>query len=286
MSQGEKPGNSKRRGNGFLRAKLRHVVLTRTANRLTLGILGRRHMAQSIEVRTVELRIPHWPRCHDGIRIAHLSDFHLGDLMPVERAVDAVNRVAMLRPDLVACTGDVVDLEMDGVGPLLAAMGSIGAPLGRYLVLGNHDHLDDGAALATLAGRHGLQVLDGHVVAAGDAETPLLVGGVDWGRTVGELDARVDALPRVPHLLLAHNPKAFHASARRGSALTLSGHTHGGQVAWKGKPRVNFSFAHRLNAGLYERNGCSLYVNVGAGAWFPLRLHCAPEVVLVTVRCG
>jgi predicted MPP superfamily phosphohydrolase len=192
----------------------------------------------------------------------------------------------MLRPDLVACTGDVVDLEMDGVGPLLAAMGSIGAPLGRYLVLGNHDHLDDGAALATLAEKHGMQVLDGRVVAAGDAETPLLVGGVDWGRTVGELDGRVDALPRVPHLLLAHNPKAFHASARRGIALTLSGHTHGGQVAWKGKPRVNFSFAHRLNAGLYERNGCSLYVNVGAGAWFPLRLHCAPEVVLVTVRCG
>jgi len=286
MSQGEKPGNSKRRGNGFLRAKLRHVVLTRTANRLTLGILGRRHMAQAIEVRTVELRIPHWPRCHDGLRIAHLSDFHLGDLMPVERAVDAVNRVAMLRPDLVACTGDVVDLEMDGAGPLLAAMGAIGAPLGKYLVLGNHDHLEDGAALAKLAEKHGMQVLDGRVVAAGDAETPLLVGGVDWGRTVGELDGRVDALARVPHLLLAHNPKAFHASARRGIALTLSGHTHGGQVAWKGKPRVNFSFAHRLNAGLYERNGCSLYVNVGAGAWFPLRLHCAPEVVLVTVRCG
>jgi predicted MPP superfamily phosphohydrolase len=286
MAQGEKPGKSKRRGNGFLRAKLRHVVLTRTANRLTLGILGRRHMAQAIEVRTVELRIPHWPRCHDGIRIAHLSDFHLGDLMPVERAVDAVNRVAMLRPDLVACTGDVVDLEMDGAGPLLAAMGAIGAPLGKYLVLGNHDHLDDGAALAKLAEKHGMQVLDGRVVAAGDAETPLLVGGVDWGRTVGELDGRVDALARVPHLLLAHNPKAFHASARRGIALTLSGHTHGGQVAWKGKPRVNFSFAHRLNAGLYERNGCSLYVNVGAGAWFPLRLHCAPEVVLVTVRRG
>jgi predicted MPP superfamily phosphohydrolase len=91
MSQGEKPGNSKRRGNGFLRAKLRHVVLTRTANRLTLGILGRRHMAQPIEVRTVELRIPHWPRCHDGVRIAHLSDVHLGDLMPVDRAVDEVN---------------------------------------------------------------------------------------------------------------------------------------------------------------------------------------------------
>ena len=272
--------------NGFLRAKIRHALLTRTADRLTLGALGRRHRAQPIEVRTLELRIPGWPRAHDGVRIAHLSDFHLGELMPAERAIDAVERVAMLRPDLVACTGDVVDLEVAGVAPLLAAMGAVRAPLGRYLVLGNHDHLDDGPGLAALAADHGLVVVHGTVVPAGDASSPLLVGGVDWARTVRGLDAMVDALPCAPHLLLAHNPKAFHAAARRGVPLTLSGHTHGGQVAWKGRPRANFSFTHRLSAGLYERNGCALYVNVGAGAWFPLRLHCAPEVVVITVQSG
>jgi predicted MPP superfamily phosphohydrolase len=96
----------------------------------------------------------------------------------------------------------------------------------------------------------------------------------------------VAELPQTPHLLLAHNPKAFHAAARRDIPLTLSGHTHGGQVAWKGKPRANVSFAHRLSAGLYQRNGCSLFVSVGAGAWFPLRVHCAPEVLVITVRRG
>jgi predicted MPP superfamily phosphohydrolase len=276
------------RSNLFLRAKIRHIVLTRTADRLTLGILGRRHRAQPIEVRTVELCIPQWPQAYDGVRIAHLTDFHLGELMHVGQALDAVERLACLKPDMVACTGDVVDLDLHGMGAeeLLSAMGSMEAPLGRFLVLGNHDHLDDGHMLAAMASMRGLQVLHGAVVPVGDASDPLLVGGVDWASTVRALDQRVAELSQTPHLLLAHNPKAFHAAARRDIPLTLSGHTHGGQVAWKGKPRANVSFAHRLSAGLYQRNGCSLFVSVGAGAWFPLRVHCAPEVVVITVRRG
>jgi predicted MPP superfamily phosphohydrolase len=277
---------AKARGNGYLRAKLRHVVLTRAADRLTLGVLGRRHRRQAIEVRSIEVTCPRWPRAFDGVRIAHLTDFHLGDLMPLDRAVDAVERLGALRPDLVACTGDVVDLDSHGAEPLLAAMGAMPAPLGRFLVLGNHDHLDDGHMLASLAVMRGMQVLDGQVAAVGEGGEPLLVGGVDWGRSVRELDRRVRALPQVPHLLLAHNPKAFHAAARAGVALTLSGHTHGGQVAVPGRPRLNVSFAHRLSAGTYLRSGCSLFVSVGAGAWFPLRVHCSPEVVMVTVRRG
>jgi predicted MPP superfamily phosphohydrolase len=258
----------------------------RAPDRLTLGILGRRHRAQEIALREVELRVPGWPASRDGLRIAHLSDFHLGDLMPVGRAVEAVERIARRRPDLVACTGDVVDLDVDGCEPLLEAMGAVQAPFGRFLVLGNHDHLHDAAELVAMAEVHGLRVPHGQVMRAGDAADPLLVGGVDWGRTVRELDRAVDALPAVPDLLLAHNPKAFHAAARRGIPLTLSGHTHGGQVAFPGRPRANLSFAHRLSAGHYRRRDCALFVNVGAGAWFPLRLHCAPEVVLLTVRRG
>ena len=274
------------RGNGYLRARIRHLVVTRAADRLTLGILGRRHRAQEIALREVELRVPGWPASRDGLRIAHLSDFHLGDLMPVGRAVEAVERIARRRPDLVACTGDVVDLDVDGCEPLLEAMGAVQAPFGRFLVLGNHDHLHDAAELVAMAEVHGLRVPHGQVMRAGDAADPLLVGGVDWGRSIGVLDRAVDRLPRAPDLLLAHNPKAFHAAARRGIPLTLSGHTHGGQVAFPGRPRANLSFAHRLSAGHYRRRDCALFVNVGAGAWFPLRLHCAPEVVLLTVRRG
>lgn len=276
----------KRRSGGFLRAKLRHLVLTRTADHLTLGSLSRRHCAQPIEVRTLEVHCAGWPRDYDGMRIAHVTDFHLGHLMPVARAIDAVERIGALRPDLLACTGDVVDLEMDGAEPLLAAMGAVQAPMGRFLVLGNHDHLDNGAMLGGLAVMRGVQHLDGTVAATGRTDAPMLVGGIDWGRSARVLARRVERLPQVPHLLLAHNPKAFPAAAALGVALTLSGHTHGGQVAVKGRPRANLSLGHRLSAGVYHRQGRALFVSVGAGSWFPVRVHCAPEVVLLTVRCG
>ena len=119
----------KARGNGFLRAKIRHAVLTRAADRLSFGVLGRRHRRQAIEVRSVELRSPRWPARWDGVRIAHLTDVHLGHLMEPGRAVDAIARLSLLRPDMVACTGDVVDLELEGAEPVLAAMGAIEAPL-------------------------------------------------------------------------------------------------------------------------------------------------------------
>jgi hypothetical protein len=277
---------SKARGNGFLRAKIRHAVLTRAADRLSFGVLGRRHRRQAIEVRSVELRSPRWPARWDGVRIAHLTDFHLGHLMEPGRAVDAIARLSLLRPDMVACTGDVVDLELEGAEPVLEAMGAVEAPLGRWLVLGNHDHLDDPRSLVSMASACGIETLHGEVRAVGGGRDALRVGGVDWGRTMRILDRSVDALPEVPDLLLSHNPKAFHAAARRGVAITLSGHTHGGQVAFPGRPKANISFAHRLTAGTYARAGCTLFVSVGAGAWFPLRVHCAPEVVLVTVRRG
>lgn len=270
----------------FLRAKVRHLLLTKTADKLTLGSLTRRHARQPIELREVTVRAAGWPHAFDGLRIAHVTDFHLGHLMPVDRAVEAVQRVAACKPDLLACTGDVVDLECDGVEPLLAAMGAVTAPLGRFLVLGNHDHLDSNHMIEGLARMRGLEVLHGEVTTVDGQRGGLRVGGVDWHRSAAGLRRSVAALPQVPHLLLAHNPKAFFAAADRGVALTLSGHTHGGQVALKARPKANLHIGSRLSAGTYHRRGHALFVSVGAGAWFPVRLNCPPEVVLLTVRCG
>lgn len=268
----------------YLSARFRHMLLTRAADGLTMGRLKRRHASQEIELRQVELKAQGWPKAFDGIRIAHLTDFHVGHLMPAPRAVEAVERIGALKPDLLACTGDVVDLDCTGVEPVLAAMGAVQAPLGRYLVLGNHDHLDSAKMVGGMARMRGLQLLDGEVVTVGEGHTRLRIGGVDWNRTLSKIRKSVAALPETPHLLLAHNPKTFPSAADRGVALTLSGHTHGGQVALKKRPRANLAIACRLNSGIYHRRGHALYVSVGAGAWFPMRVNCPAEVVLITVR--
>lgn len=367
-----KDGARSKRGK-LTRAKIRHFLFTVAPDRLMRGLLKRRHLACPIDLREVTVHVPSWPEAWEGLRIAHVSDFHLGELMPLDRALDLIDRVAKARPDMLACTGDVVDLEWHGSEPLLAAMGAVPARFGRYLVLGNHDHLDDPKALARAAAREGLRVLDGDVdelprepkprggrggraaiesraalarsapsAAAGagahGAEAPaherteLRIGGIDWGRTKKELAARVTSLKATPDLLLAHNPKAFAAAVRLGVPLTLAGHTHGGQMSLptrtilprpratpvvdatamvshelapthgdaigaidpglpgdpgsEARPRHAALARNRVRAlrrGLYAQGQSRLFINVGAGSWFPARVNCPAEVVMLTV---
>lgn len=271
----------------FRKAQVRHLVLTVAADRLSGGRLLKRHLAQETVVRRVDVRHPNWPAAFDGLTIAHLSDFHLGRLMPVERAVAIVERAGELSPDLIACTGDVVDLHHDGVEPVFAAMAACGATHGAFLVLGNHDHLDSDRAIARLARRAGVATLrDGTATVAARGGT-LTIAGVNWSRSLAACDRRVrHAAGGGCDLLLSHNPKSFRAAAGLGVPLTLAGHTHGGQVAVPRRPRTNLAFSHRLNSGLYREADSFLYVTSGLGAWFPLRINCPPEIALVTVRRG
>lgn len=349
-------GAAPKRGGGKLaRAKLRHFFFTVAPDRITRGLLRRRHLERPIELREITLHVPDWPEKYQGLRIAHVSDFHLGELMPMTKALEVVGRVEKAKPDLLACTGDVVDLEWQGAQPLLEAMGSVEAPLGRFLVLGNHDHLDDPASLVRAARRRGLVVLEDEVVdamerarggrggpgvaaaaprgaratadeAAEASSSPgaLRVGGIDWARTPRELGVRLERLRKRPDLLLAHNPKAFPAAARLGVPLTLAGHTHGGQVGLPDrtvKPRVVMTpvgpigvqpagdastgatgakndpvaLALRraapaqarlraLRRGLYAQGPSRLFVNVGAGSWFPARVNCPAEILMLTIE--
>jgi predicted MPP superfamily phosphohydrolase len=197
----------------------------------------------------------------------------------------------------------MVDLECDGAEPLFAAMMAIDAPLGAYMVIGNHDLLDDAPQVRVMATEAGVRVLDDEVVhiprsaarlphvgidahgLAGDH--PLVIAGIDWDKSVTGLATRIDRIANEnPLLLLAHNPKAFLPAARSGIPLILSGHTHGGQIASKKRPGVNLAVAHRHSAGFYHRDVSTLFVTVGTGSWFPLRVQCPAEVVVITCRAA
>lgn len=264
-------------------------MLTLTADRLTFGALSRRHALLPIEEKAIELRLPTWPLAYDGLRIAHVSDFHLGHLMSSERAIATLEAVRRLKPDLVACTGDVVDLDVEPAQPVLEAMAGCGAPLGSLLVLGNHDHLDHPRRLARVAEEAGVTVLHDQVALLGTPGARLRIGGVDWARTIGQCGRRVGRAwnaGRGIDLLLSHNPKSFVAAARLGVPLTLSGHTHGNQFAMRKSPKPPPRFSRRLTAGLYRRGDSALFVTVGLGSWFPLRVNCPPEIAVLTVRRG
>jgi predicted MPP superfamily phosphohydrolase len=227
-----------------------------------------------------------WPAAFDGLRIGHVSDFHLGDLLPLERALQVVERLAEQQPDLVACTGDVVDLHVDEAPELLAALANVGAPLGSALVLGNHDELHCPDAISTMASHAGCILLRNEAVQYARGEGKLIVAGLDWSRSEAGCRRLLDLTcgDDASHLLLAHNPRAFRRASEMGVALTLAGHTHGGQVALRNRPAANLAAARRHTAGLYEKGASRLYVTAGVGAWFPLRLNCPAEIAMLTMR--
>lgn len=294
-------------GNGgkYHRARIRHFLFTVGPNRLSGGRIFRRHLAQETIVREVEVASPRWPRAFDGLRIGHVSDFHLGDLLPLERALAIVDLLKAQEPDLVACTGDVVDLHHDEAGPLLDALAAIGAPLGSALVLGNHDELHCRETVSRLARQAGVTLLQNEMIEAAHNGQRLSIAGIHWAKTVKACRRQIDATcglggeaggggiadqaasgeSLIPQLLLSHNPKAFLRAAELGIPLTLAGHTHGGQVAIRRQAPASKAYSTRQQrAGLFHEGLSRLYVTSGVGAWFPLRINCPSEIAMITMR--
>lgn len=285
-SRTERREQSKQRAK-YRRAKIRNFLFTVGPNRLSGGRFSRRHLACDVCVREVEITSPRWPKAFDGLRIGHVSDFHLGELLPLDKALDVVETLREQEPDIVACTGDVVDLHHHEARPLLDALAGVDAPLGSALVLGNHDELHCAEQLSRLAHEAGLLVLHNQAIEINRNGEHLLLAGIDWAKNAEQCTRHVDeACGEHADLLLSHNPKAFHRASQIGIPLTLAGHTHGGQVAMRKRPNTNLAFAHKLSAGVFEHGPSRLFVTTGVGAWFPLRINCPAEIAMITMRHG
>jgi uncharacterized protein len=244
-----------------------------------------------VRLRTLDVPLPGLPQELDGLRIAHLSDFHFG--LPSRGAVAAERAIAWVEernPDLVAITGDLVSRPR-GESLLREQLGRLERP---FVVLGNHDveHSRDPFSRAA-----GLTDLTPARLLVDESETVELRGrrvqvvGVDprayrqrrsrpWELADDSADLRI-LLCHFPYVLSFLPPGAFD--------LVLSGHMHDGQIALPlGRDR-KFRFAHpsvRFATGLYERPGGTMHVSPGLGTTFvPFRFFARPEATeLVLTR--
>lgn len=247
-----------------------------------------------VRVRRVELRLDRWPRTYDGFRLALIADLHAGT---AHAGLDRVQQVAELvdceGPDLVALLGDFVDHEAafaDAVRPVdvAQALGRIRAPLGLVAVLGNHDWRTGGETVRAALRGAGIDVLENEARLLRDARTPVWVAGLaDATERTPDTAAALAPVPEDAALIvLSHDPDLFPSVPDR-AALTVSGHTHGGQVAIPFlRSRVTPSlFGDRYVAGHVEERGRHLFVSRGLGtSTFPVRFGSPPEVVILTLR--
>ncbi len=236
-----------------------------------------------------EIAMPGLDPAHDGLRVAQLSDLHVGTLTPVERVRAAIAVANRFRPDLVVLTGDYLTKDRGGVSLMLEQLGGLEAP--TVATLGNHDRWVDPQGAAAALGKLGYGVLVNENTTLTLRGAPFTVVGVDdlWTRTADPVRA-MKGVPRKGSVLhLAHVPKtAEHLAIWGRPMLVLSGHTHGGQV---NVPLLMSAFrfiAHEpYNQGLYQVEKVQLYVNRGVGnVGLALRVNAPPEVSLLTLRCA
>jgi hypothetical protein len=224
----------------------------------------------------------------EGYRIGQLSDVHCGPNVPEGKVSSWVARLNALNLDLVTVTGDLITHGSSHVEAVARALGGLRAKDGAFACMGNHDYFTDGEHLARELERRGLHVLRNRGVVVERGAARLYVAGVDdtW-TSRDDLGRALAKRPEgVPTVLLAHDPDVFPQAEARAVELTLSGHTHGGQLAVPGVRRLSLArFITRWTAGLYRRGRSWLYVNRGAGTTGPpVRLGAAPELAVITLR--
>ena len=243
--------------------------------------------ANSLSVERVEIPLPRLPKKLDGFRVLHLSDIHHSPFTGLEHISRAIAVTNELSPDLIALTGDFVSHEAEYIEPMARALSELKAKHGVYACLGNHDHWTDPEAVTRHLEANGVRVLTNEGFRLESADASFWLCGVD-DHMVGKTDlaaALKGAFPDEFKLMLAHNPVIFRRAARAGVDLTLSGHTHGGQVRVRDADQR--LIRRRRTAGLHRIKSSHIYITRGIGTVvLPVRFQCPPEISVLELRCA
>lgn len=258
------------------------------------------------QLKKIPLAFNNLPAAFKGLKIAHISDIHIGSLQDRKAVEAGVELIMKQRPDIVLFTGDLVNNKASEMDGWTDVFGRINAPLGVYSILGNHDYGDyvawpsQGAKennLSTLkqihAGMGWRLLMNEHVLLERGGEKIALLGIENWGAKgrfpkYGKMQEAYSGTEKVPFkILMSHDPSHWDAQVKTEYAdidLMLSGHTHGMQFGME-NPFFKWSpvqWMYRQWAGLYEDGQQKLYVNRGFGfIGYPGRVGILPEITLL-----
>jgi predicted MPP superfamily phosphohydrolase len=249
--------------------------------------------SRRLEVRRLVVTRPDLPPWLEGLTIAQISDLHVGPQTSRRHLQRVARAVRDASPELIAVTGDLVDDFPRDAERYAAALGSLAAPLGVFAIPGNHEVYTGWQELRPRLEALPLTLLVNRGVIVGrNGGQFAVVGTGDPAAGSGSLAPDIErSLAGVPPgsfvLALAHNPALWPSLAARGVALTLSGHTHWGQLAF---PRLGWSLASpflELAMGAHARGGSALYIHPGTNYWgIPFRLGHAAQVAILELRRG
>jgi len=251
---------------------------------LAYGTFIQRHQ---LYLREQKLDVPDLPPDLDGLRMVQLTDIHLSPFLSrteLQRAVDMANET---RANIAVVTGDLITTWRDPLDDCLDILAGLRADAGVFGCMGNHEiyaHAEDYTERE--GARRGLRFLRRTAALLRFGNATLNLAGVDYQRKGRRYLAGAEKLvvPGAFNVLLSHSPDVFPVATRKGYALTIAGHTHGGQIRMEIlNADINPArFYTPYVDGLYRRGAASIFVSRGIGTIaVPARLGAPPEVALL-----
>ncbi len=236
--------------------------------------------ARDIELEIVEVKINNLKQPYSMVQI---SDIHIGGLIDKNFIKSLVDKVNILKPDVVVITGDLVDTKLDFAKPALDELKNIQSKFGTYFIVGNHEYFHGVQPIINYVNSLGIKTLENENVYIGQKDVGFYLCGVydrfgdKYGAYKPDINKALENTQNEPIVLLAHQPKYVNEIETKGIDLILCGHTHGGQI-------FPFNFLVKLQQpyvrGLHIHNEFTqVYVNKGTGFWGPpMRLGASSEI--------
>ena len=282
------------------------VLLTGyTFTSATIGVLKK----DEYEVTNKDVMIENLPPELQGLRILMISDIHSGPYMTEGQMKDYVDVINSYNADLILIPGDLTNSQRDEVYPFTKGFRDIKAKYGVYATLGNHDYFHDAEYVANAVINESpiklmrnenkiLEINNKKLMLLGMEDTRSSGANYDpkvyeyFNKTVAGAKENAKqnniAFESVPKILLYHKPYFFNDFSKEKIDLTVSGHTHGGQVVFAKFGKLNLSIAAFVNnfvEGMYKNGNSSMYISRGIGTvGLPLRLNCRPEITILTLK--
>ncbi|MFY9227482.1 MAG: metallophosphoesterase [Blastocatellia bacterium] len=279
------------------RSKVKKAIMVFTLSFILLGFILASWAfwfePDSLVVRKVEIKLENWHKEHDGLKIAILTDLHVGSPhINLEKLSLLVAETNKENADLALILGDLVATKVKGgkfIEPEPIAEKLKGLKAEKIVaVLGNHDWWYNGERVIKALQDVGIIVLENNSITFSKNEKNIWLAGLAdlWTRKIDLNKALEETKDNNPILLLTHNPDIFPEIPEQVS-LTLAGHTHGGQVklSFLGRPVVPSKYGERYAIGHVKENNRNLFVGSGVGtSIIPVRFCVPPEVTILTIK--
>ncbi|MDO9182217.1 MAG: metallophosphoesterase [Bacteriovorax sp.] len=257
-----------------------------------IAIVGFYQATKKPTIKKIKIKIPELPLEFEGLKIVQMSDIHVGQTIKADYVELLVNMSNEISPDIVVLTGDLTDGSHLQLRDELVAFENIKAPLGKFMIPGNHEYYWGVEAWINYWKEIGFStLLNEHKVIEKNNSKIVMAGVHDYsvtrmglGFTTSPQDSLIGSPQDAVKILLAHQPRSVYEASKAGFDLQLSGHTHSGQyfpyniLIYLFQPYVK-------GLNLYKKTW--IYVNQGTGYWGPpSRFGVPPEITVIELTKG